>query len=134
MNIGKLLTQISDFSEASNQSGRSLGALLVELVRLRFGVGRLGASEYLDFRLHMDNLTYDQKKAFGGYRAEAVLEEILIDDYARFLSLDKISMYTLLEGWGLPIPKIHAVYQSKRPVSVLCIDTAEALAKESLIN
>ena len=125
----KLLALISDFSVASNQSGRSFGSLLIELFRLRFGVGRLGASEYLDFRLHMNNLTLDQKMAFGGYRTEHILEEILIDDYARFLSLDKITMYTLLQGWGLPVPKIQAVYQSKRPLSLLCIDTAEALAK-----
>jgi hypothetical protein len=119
---------MADFSAASKQSGRSMGALFFELVRLRFATGRLGASEYLDFRLHMNELTFDQKRAFGGHRAEVILEEILIDDYARFLSLDKITMYTLLEGYGLPIPTVHAVYRSKRPNSLLCLDSPEALA------
>lgn len=127
--MSKLTSLILDFSEASKQSGRSLISLFAELIRLRLGVGRLGASEYLDFRLYMNNLTFNQKSAFGGYRAEAILEEILIDDYARFLSLDKVSMYTILEGWGLPIPTIRAVFQSKRPRSLFCIETVEALAE-----
>jgi hypothetical protein len=119
---------ISDFSAASKQSGRSVSSLFLELIKLRFGVGRLGASEYLDFRLHMNDLTFEQKCAFGGYRAEVILEEILIDDYARFLSLDKITMYCLLEGCGLPIPTIRAIYRSKRPSSLLCLDSPQALA------
>ena len=125
----KMLKQlISEFSKASEQSNRSVGSLLIELIRLRFGLGRIGASEYLDFRLHMNDLTFEEKSAFGGYRAEAILEEILIDDYARFISLDKITMYALLAGYGLPFPKIHAIYGSKRPSSILCLDSPQALA------
>jgi hypothetical protein len=119
---------ISEFSKASEQSNRSVSSLMIELMRLRFGVGRIGASEYLDFRLYMNDLTFEQKCAFGGYRAEAILEEILIDDYARFISLDKITMYALLAGCGLPFPKIHAIYGSKRPSSFLCLDSPQALA------
>lgn len=119
---------ISQFSKASEQSNRTISSILIELIKLRFGVGRIGASEYFDFRLHMNDLTFEQKCAFGGYRAEAILEEILIDDYSRFLSLDKISMYALLEGCDLPFPKIRAVYGSKRPSSFLCLDSPQALA------
>ena len=126
--MSKLGRLMSDFSAASKQSGRSVGSLFLELIKLRFATGRLGASEYLDFRLHMNELTFDQKRAFGGYRAETILEDILIDDYARFLSLDKITMYTLLEGYGLPIPIIRAVYRTKRPNSLLSLDSPEALA------
>ena len=124
----KLERLFSDFSEASKQSGRTIGALFVELMKLRFGTGRIGASEYFDFRLHMNDLTLEQKRAFGGYRTEAILEEILIDDYARFLSLDKISMYALLAGYKLPIPTIRAVYRSERPSSLLSLDSPQALA------
>lgn len=123
-----LKSHFSDFSEASKQSGRTLGALLLELLKLRFGRGRIGAAEYFDFRLYMNDLTLDQKRAFGGYRTEAILEEILIDDYARFLSLDKISMYVLLAGFELPIPTIRAVYRSQRPGSLLTLDSPQALA------
>jgi len=126
--MGKLGRLIADFSEASRQSGRSVSSLLLELSRLRFGAGQIGASEYLDFRLYMNDLTFGQKCAFGGYRSEAVLEEILIDDYARFLSLDKVTMYSLLAGYGLPIPRVRAVYRSQRPSSLLCLDTPQALA------
>ena len=123
----KLERLFSDFPEASKQSGRTIGALFVELMKLRFGTGRIGASEYFDFRLHMNDLTLDQKRAFGGYRTEAILEDILIDDYARFLSLDKISMYVLLAGYELPIPTLRAVYRSERPSSLLCLDSPQAL-------
>ncbi len=126
--MSNLISMVSDFAEASKQSDRPISSLLLELIRLRYGLGRIGASEYLDFRLHMNDLTFEQKRAFGGYRAEAILEETLIDDYARFLSLDKITMYSLLEGYGLPIPKIRAVYGSKRPSSLFCLDSPQALA------
>ncbi|MGV0950354.1 MAG: sugar-transfer associated ATP-grasp domain-containing protein, partial [Azonexus sp.] len=128
LKMRKLRQLISEFSKASEQSKRSVGSLLIELIRLHFSLGRIGASEYLDFRLHMNNLTFEEKCAFGGYRAEAILEEILIDDYARFISLDKITMYALLEGYGLPFPKIHAIYGSRRPGSFLCLDSPQALA------
>jgi hypothetical protein len=114
---------------AAKESGRSPIALLLEIARLRFSIGRLGVSEYFDFRLYHNDLSLTEKMTFGGWRTQKVLEDILVDDYARFLSLDKITMYKLLTAYGIPIPRLKAVYRSQRPSSLLTISSPEELAK-----
>ncbi len=85
-------------------------------------------SEYFDFRLYLNDLSFKEKVAFGGWRAQAILEDILVDDYSRFLSLDKITMYMLMSAYGLPVPKLRATYRSHRPASLPSIHTPEELA------
>jgi hypothetical protein len=84
-------------------------------------------SEYFDFRLYKDDLSWRDKCAFGGWRAQKILEEILVDDYSRFLSLDKSTMYALLRGYGLPIPEVRAVYARQSPPGINRIAGPEAL-------
>lgn len=109
---------------ASVASGRSRLELLAEIVKLRFSAARLATSEYFDFRLYESNLTNAERRAFGGYRVQNVLDEILIDDYSKILSLDKISFYTLMRGAGLAIPKIVAIYAGgNRPGPFLNLHT-----------
>ncbi len=122
MRIGK------EFYAAARESGRPVSALLLEALALRFSTGKIGISEYFDFRLHLRDLSFREKTAFGGWRAQAVLEDILVDDYGRFLGIDKVTMYSLLRGHGLPIPRMKAVFRSKRPRSVLNLSSPKALA------
>lgn len=114
---------------AARASARSVSALLLEMVRLRFSTGRLGMSEYFDFRLYMNDLSFKEKAAFGGWRVQGILEDILVDDYSRFLSLDKISMYMLISAYDLPVPKLRVAYLSHRPSSLPSIRTPEDLAR-----
>lgn len=107
MNVTKLMGQ---FTAAQRMTGRSVLALLMESVRLRFGVGRLGISEYFDFGLYRSDIPAAEKSTFAGYRAQEVLEQILVDDYSRILSLDKQSFYQLMRGSAFPVPKTHALY------------------------
>lgn len=116
------------FVGAAAESRRSVMSLLREALRLRRSMGQIGVSEYIDFRLYLEDLTFEQKAAFGGWRAQAVLEEVLVDENSRFLSLDKITMYTLLQGYGLPIPALRAVYRSRRPQGIVNLASAEVLA------
>jgi hypothetical protein len=102
-------------------------ALVAEMIRLRYSAGRMGMSEYLDFRLHETDLSLAEKRHFAGWRAQGVLDEILVDDYSRFLSLDKISMYGLLAAYGLPFPAIKAALRTRRPGSLRCLQTADEL-------
>ncbi len=127
--MNKLLRLYRLLSRASNDSSRSIFSLVAEILRLRSSTGRIGFSEYFDFRLYMSDLTLDQKRAFGGWKAQGVLEEILIDDYARFLSLDKITMYGLLENFGFPVPKMRAVFRSSRPSALTALATPAELAE-----
>lgn len=114
---------------AAAESGRSVPAIVWEALMLRRAPGSLGISEYFDFRLYLDDLGSEAKRAFGGWRAQGALEEILVDDYSRFLSLDKLTMYATLAGYGLPIPRVRAVYLSRRPGGGPCLDSADALAE-----
>ena len=98
------------------------------MIRLRYSIGRIGISEYCDFLLYENDLSFGEKKAFCGYRAQSVLEEILVDDRSKILSLDKVTMYLLLKGYGFPIPELRAVYASgRRSGPFRCIDSVEAL-------
>lgn len=127
--MNKLIRLFRILSRASNDSGRSLVSLIVEIVRLRFSVGQIGFSEYFDFRLYAPDLSMDAKRAFGGWKVQGILEDILIDDYARFLSLDKITMYGLLANYGFPVPKMRAVYRSPRPSALTPLATPAELAR-----
>lgn len=122
------MSLLNTYRQAAHVSGRSLPALLIEAARLRLGPQRLGISEYIDFQLYQNDLDWPAKTAFGGLRAQQVLEDILVDDYSRFLSQDKLSMYALMQGFGLPIPRLRAMYRTLRPSSVLQLPTPQALA------
>ncbi|MBL8471629.1 MAG: hypothetical protein JNM98_07520 [Rhodocyclaceae bacterium] len=103
---------------SARKTGRSVLSIAVEMLALRFSQGRLGFSEYLDYELAGTDLTLEQKKAFGGWRAQAILEKLLVDEYSEILSLDKISMYAMFAGCGFPHPALRATYRTKRPAKL----------------
>ncbi|WP_291992543.1 sugar-transfer associated ATP-grasp domain-containing protein [Candidatus Accumulibacter sp. ACC003] len=117
------MTLIDTYKQAASLSSRSLSSLLIEAARLRVSRTKLGLSEYIDFRLYMNDLSWPEKASFGGQRTQAAIEDILVDDYSRFLSLDKITMYALMSGLKIPVPKIKAVYRSMRPSSIPQLQT-----------
>jgi hypothetical protein len=106
---------LNTYKSAALKSNRSILTLLLEAVRLRLSPKRLGLTEYIDFRLYEKDLTWTEKLNFGGQRAQAEAEELLIDDCSSFLSLDKVTMYALLKGFDFPIPRLYATYRSTRP-------------------
>jgi hypothetical protein len=96
---------------AQVKTGKPVAAQILEILRLRAGPGRLGTSEYYDFRLYDDaRLTWEQKRQFGGYRAQKAIEDTVIDDYSQFLSLDKITFDTVMRAHGFPLPRLQAIY------------------------
>lgn len=119
----------SAYLQAATESGRNILSLLAEAARLRISRTKLGLSEYIDFQLYKNDLPWEKKQSFGGQRAQAAAEELLIDDYSRLLSLDKVTMYALLAGLGLPIPRVRAVYRSLRPNAIPSMQTPEELAR-----
>src|SRR5262245_46877874 len=117
------------YTRAAATANRPVTALLREATRLRLSRLRLGLSEYIDFRLYEGDVSWADKQAFGGIRAQAILEELLIDDYSRLLSLDKVTMYALLAGFGMPIPHVRATYRSQRPSSIPALQTPDELTR-----
>jgi len=88
--------------------------LALEALKLRLGGQHLGISEYFDFRLYEQDLTPAQKREFCGYRAQRALEDLLVDDYSKILSLDKLSFYALMQAYRLQVPRTVAVYGAMR--------------------
>jgi len=119
---------IDSIKLAARESNRTVLSLLLEAWRLRRGLGRLGFSEYLDFRLYQTDLSFEAKSEFGGWRAQEVLEQILVDTHSTILTIDKLTMYAMFLGYGFPTPDIRAVYRAQRPQPFVNLDTREALA------
>ncbi len=72
------MTLRESYARTAATSHRPVGSLPREATRLRLSHLRLGFSEYIDFRLFDGDLGWTDKKAFGGVRAQAILEELLI--------------------------------------------------------
>jgi hypothetical protein len=121
---------LHELRRASAISHRPVAGLLAEMLRLRYGRGRLGASEYFAYRLYEPERRAIDKEAFGGYRIMGVLADILIDDGSAIFYNDKVSTYAMLAAMGLPIPRIHAVYASgRRGTSFPCLETVDELIR-----
>jgi hypothetical protein len=86
----------------------ALPALLAGWLPTRLGPGRLSLSEYCLFNLY--RRSGQDRKAFVGQRGEAVLIEVLTDEYSKILNLDKLTFDHLARGAGVPVPEIFAVY------------------------
>jgi len=111
-----MATLMDDVFKAARESGRNPGAIVLEMLKLRFGPGLLGFSEYFDYQLHKSDISTEEKRAFGGWRAQSVLEKMLVDVYSEFMTIDKITMYSIFAGYGLPFPKVLATYGTERPM------------------
>lgn len=101
--------------KASEISGRSRFAILVEMLALRFGNAQVGFSEYFDFHLYDKQIGTVGKREFGGWRTQNRLEHLLVDEYSVFQSTDKVTMYAVMAGFGLPFPGVLATYGCPRP-------------------
>ena len=124
----KLQEIFHDLGRAAAITRRPRAQLLAEMLRLRYGRGRLGATEYFTFRLYEPERAGIDKQAFGGYRMLNVLADILIDARSSIFVQDKVSTYAVLSALGFPIPRIHAVYGSGRRVgSFRCIEAPDEL-------
>lgn len=111
-----MVKMMDDLALAAKESGRTPLAVFGEMLALRLGTGQLGFSEYFDYQLHLTDLSQSEKRAFGGWRAQSVLEKMLVDVYSEFMTIDKITMYAIFAGNGFPFPEILATYGTERPL------------------
>lgn len=121
------MVKSNSFFKSAKVSKRPIIEILLEALRLRFSPPYLDLSEYLDFQLYLNDISFSEKVAFCGHRMQRVLIEILADEYSKFLSIDKVTMYFLFRGCGLPTPEIRAIYKSHRPSAILNISHRQDL-------
>lgn len=89
----------------------SLARQLAEAAVLRLGPGRLGLSEYHDYRLARPELRLADKRAYVGWRGEPRLDRCN-DPRWHVYADDKVLLDRLLRDAGLPRPELQAVYRS----------------------
>lgn len=90
--------------------GKSLLTQLGEMASLYREAEQFGIDDYFDYRLFAPDWQGPQD-AVAGWRMLTWLDDRLNPKLWRNLVYDKLVMYALLAGAGLPIPRILAVYQ-----------------------
>lgn len=126
--LNRVIKLAKEVQSAASEADRSVASIVSEMLRLHFSKGLLGVTEYFDYELYKNDLSPAEKAAFGGWRAQAYLEKMLIDDLSEFMSIDKITMYSLFSGYGLPFPTVKAIFGSARPSSgTLQLNSADEL-------
>lgn len=92
-------------------AGKGLGAQAIDIVRLRIGPGRLGASEYYSYGVYDDRrYSLAQKREFVGWRGNARIDAILNANDWRAIANDKLLFAHLMDGLGVARAEIRAVY------------------------
>ncbi|MXS85792.1 hypothetical protein ABO04_07710 [Nitrosomonas sp. HPC101] len=83
---------------------------LSEILRMRFGSQRLLFQEYIDYRFHeLDDLSAEERHRFLGNGRKFRLNYVCNDPHW-FMLGKKLPMTIFMMATGLPMPKIHAVY------------------------
>ena len=86
--------------------GVSVRRQIWELLRLRFGTGKLSIQDYYTLGVYRPELPMDQKRKF-------VSTEAIFKTWPRInwtiVSLDKLLAYTVLAQQGFKTPEIHAI-------------------------
>lgn len=96
--------------EVARSTGKSVSSQLIEILRLRFGPGRLGPADYYALDLFEDSLDFEAKSRFVGWRTSAEIDKRLNAASSRILANDKIVNYQLLAALGYRIPSTLATY------------------------
>jgi hypothetical protein len=89
--------------------GKGYPAQLAEILALRLLLGRLSPSEYYDFGLcESTRLRFGDKRRYLGWRSPVFGRLNPLMWHA--LANDKLVFYTLMQGLGMPTPRLYAVY------------------------
>src|SRR3954469_13817639 len=105
----------------------------IEIMRMRRGNPGLGASDYFFFRLYdEDYLGNSRPEDFVGWREEGEVPLILNMRSGVAPAWDKLTFAIFANAYGLPVPRIKALYRPGLPVSPaiadVTLDTREKLA------
>ncbi len=85
-------------------------AQLYEIQKYYRGSGKLGPSDYYDYRLFDDSTYTPELKAdFVGWRMERWLDQVLNGEEWRGAANDKLQFYALMHANGFEIPAVYAI-------------------------
>lgn len=115
----------------SEQTGKSVRAQAIEMVRLLFGRGHLRPFDYYAYGLHDDRrYSFAEKKAFTSRRPYKLYNKFNNLEWKAICD-DKMIAFGLLRGLGMPQPDVYAVYhpRARQFGNVPTLATPEALAR-----
>ena len=100
---------------AREKKGKSLVSQFMEIFSLSGGLNKISPEDYYYYRLYDDSL-YDKaaKKRFLSDHAYTGINKWCCDLHWWGLGDDKLLAYTLLKGFGAPLPEIYAVFHPFR--------------------
>jgi hypothetical protein len=106
------LNLVATMAAVARTAGRGPLAQAADLVRLRLGPGKLEMEEYCAFAL-FDRARFSKEEAarFAGRRRQAEDARLVNDQAWYMLGQDKLAAGALLEGLGLPVPRLQAILQ-----------------------
>ena len=113
-----------------HETGKSVGAQLAEVVRLRLGPGRLTPLNYFKYGLYDDRrFSWDVKREFIDwdiYRLGGRVNDV----EWRAVANDKLAFYAFLRGNGIRHPEVIAFYHpgGRRAGVARCLRTPEEVA------
>ena len=92
------------------ETGKSITSQFIEALRLRFSRTALSPSEYYEYHLYQNGITFDEKRDYLGWRKSREFDRGLNLDSWRACANDKLLFHSLMQGLDFPLPKIRAVY------------------------
>jgi putative polysaccharide biosynthesis protein len=113
--MASIATTLSDLAaslrEAKRQTGKGVLDQLLEIRDVRRRARMFGLTDYFDYRLFDDAAYQGRDKAdVAGWRMEDWLADVLNGPW-HALVRDKVIFYALLQAYGLPYPRVYAIYQ-----------------------
>jgi Sugar-transfer associated ATP-grasp len=115
---------------AAREHGKSAGAQVRDIWRLRFGPGKLRPDEYYYYGLYDDRRFQlaDKLRFLGRATQDRIYRACNASEWW-FVAHDKLVFYAMLAGQGLPVPETRAVYhRSRRCGAAARLADATALA------
>jgi hypothetical protein len=100
---------------ATERYGHTLGAIVADMAKLTFGPGKVSAEEYFDLRLFDDKqLAGVDKREFVGMRGSKTIGLAANrNEHWYAVVSDKLTFYTLMNGYGLPSIRQKALYHPR---------------------
>lgn len=118
----------SNFAAAA-AAGRGMPAMLRDVVRLRFGAGKLTSNEYYYYRLWEPNVSDDAKAGFVGKLAQQPMHLACNKAEWKAVAADKLLFHSVMTGAGLPVPELLAIaHPTRSSTSVPTLADADSLA------
>lgn len=104
------LNLVATMAGVSRKAGRGALAQAADLLRLRLGPGKIEMDEYYLYGLY-DRSRFSAQEAarFAGRRRQSEDAKVVNDPAWYMLGQDKLAAGALLEGLGLPVPRLQAI-------------------------